>query len=327
MEHLQEDFKPLMFFKGPNAQTILGSMTSFYRAPKSRRVYVTLPDKDRISLEICCPKNWRSHDPTMVFVHGLCGSHKSNYLQRLSKKFYKKGIQSIRVNLRGSGSSRGHARYVYHSGSSEEIHFALNEIKEMFPNSPITLMGFSLGGNIVLKLVAELGEAAKKLFANVIAVCPPIDLKNSVQLIGMPHNQMYERYFIRLLRQEVHYRHKNFNLPEVNLPSNMSVFEFDEYYIAPQIGFKSALEYYEASSAVFMLDKITVPTQILFAKDDPIIDASVVDNLNLPEQVQVVVTTHGGHLGFLSNPFSKTGFRWLDYILLKWADKFNPRKS
>ena len=327
MEPLQEDFKPLMFFKGPHAQTILGSLTSFSKAPKAERVYVTLPDKDRLTFEICCPKNWKSSDPTIVFVHGLCGSHKSNYLQRLTNKFNKKGVQSIRINLRGSGSAKGCAKYVYHSGSSEDIHYALNEIKERFPKSPITLAGFSLGGNIVLKLAAELGSAAKKLFSNVIAVCPPIDLKNSVQLISMPRNKMYERYFIRLLRQEVHYRHKAFSLPEISLPKNMSVFEFDEYYIAPQIGFKSALDYYEACSSIKKLNKILVPTQILFAEDDPIIDCSIIDNEDLPKHIQIVKTKHGGHLGFLSTPFSKTGFRWLDYILLKWVEKFNSKAS
>ncbi|MCH9631590.1 MAG: 2-succinyl-6-hydroxy-2,4-cyclohexadiene-1-carboxylate synthase [Chlamydiia bacterium] len=327
MDPLQEDFTPLMFFKGCHAQTIIGSMSMFYKAPNSERVFVTLPDNDQFTLEVCTPKNWRSGDPTMVFIHGLCGSHRSNYLQRLAKKFYKKGMQSIRVNLRGCGSAKGYSRYVYHSGSSDDVHFALNEIKERYPDSPITLMGFSLGGNIVLKLVGELGEAAQDLLANVIAVCPPLDLRNTSQLISMPHNKMYEKYFIRLLREDVHYRHTHFDLPEIHLPTDMTVFEFDEYYIAPQIGYKSALEYYDACSAVKILDKIKVPTQILFAEDDPIIDSSVVNREALPNHVQVVVTSHGGHLGFLSNPFSKTGFRWLDYILLKWVDIFNPRQS
>lgn len=146
-------------------------------------------------------------------------------------------------------------------------------------------------------------------------------------MISAPKNQMYERYFIRLLRQDVHYRHKSFNLPEVKLPKNMTVFEFDEYYVAPQIGYKSALEYYEACSSKKILHQIKVPTQILFAKDDPIIDCNVAEIENLPGHIQVIKTSFGGHLGFLGRPLSEEGFRFMDYALLKWVEMFNQKET
>jgi len=322
----EEDFKPLPFFSGCHSQTILGSLTSFAMAPASIREYVVLPDRDCLTMEVCTPSGWRDYDPTIVLLHGLCGSHKSNYLQRLVKKFYKKGIRTIRLNLRGCGSGRGLSKFLYHCGSSEDVVIALKEMKKKSPYSPITLIGFSLGGNIVLKLAGELGEAAKELLHQVIAVSPPADLKSSVQMIRQPKNQMYERYFIRLLRADVHYRHHRFGLPKVYIPLNMTVFEFDEYYMAPQNGYKSALEYYEACSSKTVLSKIVIPCQILFAKDDPIINSDTIKGELLPTSVCVIKTTHGGHLGFLASPFSKTGARWMDYFLLKWVDKINPRK-
>lgn len=322
-----EEFNPLFFFSGCHSQTILGSLTSFHKAPQSARDYIKLPDGDCLTMEVCSPPSWRDYDPTVVLLHGLCGSHKSNYLQRLVKKFYKKGIRTIRLNLRGCGSGRGLSRFLYHCGSSDDVVIALKEIKKKAPYSPITLVGFSLGGNIVLKLAGELGEAAKDLLTQVISISPPADLKSSVQMIGQPKNHMYEKYFIRLLRSDVHYRHERFNLPKVNLPLNMTVFEFDEYYMAPQNGYNSALEYYQACSAKTVLNKIVIPCQILFAKDDPIINSDGIVQELLPKNIHLVKTDHGGHLGFLSNFLNKTGFRWMDHFILKWVDKINPKQS
>ena len=319
------DFKPLAFFSGCHAQTILGSLTCFAKAPSSKTEYITLPDLDHLAIETCTPKNWRPTDPTVVLLHGLCGSHNSNYLQRLCKKFYSQGVQTVRVNLRGCGSGRGLARYFYHCGSSDDLLACIKYVKRKNPESLISLVGFSLGGNIALKLAGELAESGKELICQVIAVNAPCDLKGCVQRIRRPSNQMYERYFINLLRADVHYRHERFGLPKVNLPSTMSIFEFDEYYIAPQMGYKSALEYYESCSSMRLIPSIGVPCQILFAGDDPIIETSCLDHLLLPEHIKVVKTTHGGHLGFLSSPFSPTGARWMDHFLISWINKINPR--
>lgn len=319
-----KEFKPLFFFSGCHAQTILGSLTSFHKAPKSTCHFVVLPDNDCLTMEICTPKKWRVTDPTVVLLHGLCGSHKSNYLQRLAKKFYKQGIRSVRLNLRGCGSGRGYSRFLYHCGSGDDVIYALKELKKNSPESKITLIGFSLGGNIALKLAGDLGGAGKDLLAQVIAINPPADLKSSVSLIGQSKNQMYEKYFIRLLREDVYYRHHRFGLPKVNIPSNMSIFEFDEYYVAPQIGYKSAFEYYENCSAKSVIEKIAVPCQILFAEDDPIIHSDIFQEMKLPSNIEVIKTQKGGHLGFIANPFSKTGVRWMDFFLFQWVEKINP---
>ena len=319
-----KEFKPLLFFSGCHVQTILGSLTNFHKAPKSKCHFVVLPDHDCLTMEICTPKDWKKSDPTVVLLHGLCGSHKSNYLQRLAKRFYKRGIRSVRLNLRGCGSGRGYSRFLYHCGSGDDVIYALKELKNNWPDSNITLMGFSLGGNIALKLAGDLGVAAKELVVQVIAINPPADLKASVGLIGQSKNQLYEKYFIRLLREDVHYRHHRFGLPPVNIPSNMSIFEFDEYYVAPQTGYKSAFEYYENCSAKNVIEKIVVPCQILFAEDDPIIHSDIFQEIELPPNIEVMKTKKGGHLGFIANPFTRTGVRWMDFLLIQWVDKINP---
>ncbi len=326
-EDLSDDFRPFFLFAGGHFQTIFGSLLSFEFPIRSDTDFIYLPDNDVMAVETVAPKSWINTDPTVIFIHGLCGSHKSNYLIRATKKFKKRGYQVIRVNLRGCGSGKGLAKNAYHGGSSEDVLHVLKSLKKKYPESPFSLIGFSLGGNIALKLVGELEDKAKELIKHVVAISPPADLHESIKRLRYPENQFYERYFIKLLREEIYYRHKKFNLPQINFPEDMSLIEFDEYYLAPKIGYQCALEYYTECSSKKHIHKIKVPCQILFAEDDPIIKADVFDNEKLPENVVVKKTCHGGHLGYLSSPFSKTGPRWLDQLLMKWVESNNGKPS
>ena len=132
--------------------------------PKSQQKLVRLPDGDRISLEITTPKKWIPSDLTVVFVHGLCGSHKSPNLVRMAKKLRPLGIRSVRYNMRGSGSGKGLAKYSNHSGRTEDLFESLKALKLEHPHSPMVLVGFSLGGNMVLKLAGELGSSGSLFF-------------------------------------------------------------------------------------------------------------------------------------------------------------------
>lgn len=323
----QSDFEPLFLMSSGHIQTIFGSLFNLQLPLYSQTELVKLSDGDHMSIEMSTPKHWKKTNPTIVMVHGLCGSHKSNYLIRLARKFKNKSYRVARVNLRGSGSSRGFAKAAYHCGSSEDLYVTIKYIKEKAPESPLILIGFSLGGNIVLKLAGELGDKAKGILEKIIAVSPPADLKECVKMINHPDNQFYERYFIKLLRSEIHYRHTKFKLPKIFLPATMTLFEFDEYYMAPRIGYKSALEYYEACSAKKFVQDISIPCKILFSKDDPIIDHTVLEDESLPSHVTVVKTNHGGHLGYLSNPIKKKVFRWMDKILMDWVEGYFKEKN
>ncbi len=313
------NFKPLI--KSSYYQTVIGSAIDFEPELKSKRHLVTLRDGDVISLEISTPMNWKECDWTVLMIHGLCGSHKSHYMKRIARKLYKKGIQAIRVNLRGCGSGKGLAKGIYHSGSSDDIFQVLENIKNLFPNSPKLLMGVSLGANISLKLAGELGSEADKYLKGVFAISPPAELLSSARLFTLPENQLYARYFLKLLVKEVNFRHKHFNLAPHNLPENVTLNDFDEIYTAPFIKFSSAFEYYYYSSSKRVVSKIQLPTKILFANDDPIIKACVLDDISLPKNVSIYKTEHGGHIGFVGLNIFKE-FRWMDKILTDWIFDF-----
>lgn len=312
-------FEPFPMFQDPHYQTILNSLFNFFFEPTSEKKQVCLPGGDRLSLEVTTPKDWKEDGLTVLLVHGLCGSHKSPNLVRMVNRLEPMGIRTVRFNMRGCGSGKGLAREIYHSGRSEDVFEAIKALKKEYPASPIVVIGFSLGGNIVLKMAGELGSLADPWIQGVISVSPPVDLYSSVLMLGDEMNSMYERYFYRILRAEVYYRHRKFkDLGPVSLPKNLKLHEFDQLYVAPQCGFESVSEYYSRCSAVNYISDIAVPTKILMAQDDPIVSSYSLDDLPLPEVVDLFKTKKGGHMGYLGDPRHEKGVRWLDALLVDW---------
>lgn len=312
-------FKPFPLISGRHGQTIIGCFLNLYRDPKSLTHYCLLPDQDIVTYEVSTPPDWNEKRPTVVMVHGLCGSHKSVYLVRLSRKLYDRGIRSIRINMRGCGSGKGLARYSYHSKTSDDIYQILKQIKKNHPQSPLNLIGFSMGGNAVLKVAGEVSKRGEELIDQVIGVSPPVHLATSSRLLSHPQNRIYERYFIKLLIDDIRYRQKLFSdLPQIKLHYDLRLFELDELYTAPHIGHSSAFEYYHYASSRPLIPHIEIPCKILYSLDDPIIDPTALDDLALSDKATVYKTENGGHMGFLGTPGFSGGFRWMDSVLFKW---------
>jgi hypothetical protein len=320
-------FDPSPFFNNTHLQTIFGCCLQLCLPPSSKTTYVALPDRDVLAMEISTPKSWKSTDPTVVMVHGLCGSHRSSNLVRMAKKLTQKGVRAVRVNLRGCGSGKGLSRHIYHGGQSADVLESLKVLKGQFPSSPITLIGFSLGGNIVLRLAGELLSDASKYFQKVIAVNPPVDLYSSILLLDHPDNAIYQRYFLKNMKDDVLYRHRKFpDLPKFEWPKNLTCLEFDRIYSAPHFGFSNVLDYYDKSSCKYLIPLIRIPAKILWSKDDPIIRRQTFEGWDLPENIQVFVTQKGGHMGYLGRTGKYKKFYWLDYLLLDWIEE-NPEHS
>ena len=319
-------FRPLPLLANAHLQTIVAARLYLPIEPPSVIRIIPLPDGDHIALEVATPAAWQPAQPTVVMVHGLCGCHRSPYMMRIAYKLWRRGLRAVRLNLRGCGSGAGLARLPYHSGRSADVWCVLQALHRDTPQSPTTVLGFSLGGNIVLKMAAELGAMATPYAEQVIAVCPPADLAACSRLLSQPANHLYEQRFMRQLRTAVHELQRHFpDLPQVTLPPQLSLHEFDNIFTAPRCGFQDAADYYARCSAAPLAPRITLPCRILFANDDPFIDATAFATVDLPSNVQVMHTRHGGHLGFLGWPGSAGGYRWLDTTLLGWIAAIDRR--
>ena len=316
------DFRPHPLFPTGHLQTLAGVLLP---APSARETatlhHVALEDGDQIVLHDDRPGMWQPGDRTALLIHGLAGCHDSPYMRRIAHKLNQRGVRSFRMDLRGCGAGVGLARLPYHSGRSADAAAALRIIAELCPGAPTTLIGFSLGGNITLKLLGEAPRAVPAALERAIAVCPPVDLLYCVQSLARGVNRLYDRHFARLLRQQI--EENCLKVPDApglerGRPPR-GVFEFDEAFTAPVCGFGTAANYYRLCSSAQFIPEIRVPTLILAAADDPLVPGPTFASLQLPKAVELRLTRSGGHLGFIGRKNGDPDRRWMDWRIVEWA--------
>jgi predicted alpha/beta-fold hydrolase len=321
------DFRPLPFLANPHVQTVLSALWNGPPPPVAdREQHVALPDGDRLVLHDRVPPRWRPGDRIALLVHGLGGSHRSGYMGRFAELLLPHGFRVVRLDLRGVGRGEALARRTYHGGCSDDVRAAAEALHRLSPESPLALIGLSLGGNIALKLA---GEAADKPLPNlerVAAVSPPIDLTRCAALLALPRNRFYETHYLRALVAQVRRHGRRFpDLPLVRFPRRLTMRLFDDLCTAPRCGFADALDYYRRASALPVIPRIRVPAFILTARDDQFIDVAPFEALGAPPHVEVQVTERGGHLGFLGRDGSG-GVRWAERRVVEWVLRGPPQR-
>ncbi|MGE3319299.1 MAG: YheT family hydrolase [Candidatus Berkiella sp.] len=289
---------------------------------------VPLPDGDKLVVIENRPATWQRGDRIVLMLHGLTGSARSKYLLRIADKLTKAGYLVMRMNLRGCGQGVGLARHLYHSGRSEDSRAAILWIKQHFPDSPVTLIGFSLGANIALKMAGEDGAKPSGNMDSVIAVSPPLDLEASVKLLIHKKNRLFNDFFVKCLMRDIEVLHQKFpDLEMPTFPSSLNVYQFDDIYTAPRSGFLNAKDYYTQSSSKHFIDNITVPTFILYAKDDPVIARRTFLHLPHKENFDILITARGGHVGWMGQTDEFARYRWMDKAVVNWVKTLNPPKG
>lgn len=313
------DFRPLPLLRNPHVQTVLGTCLrgpAFTHEITEHRLL--LPDGDQLLLYDSLPAGWRHGGPIALLLHGLGGSHASFHLQRMARHLLPLGFRVVRLDLRGCGKGAPLARRFYHAGLSTDIREVALEIGRWSPTSPLTLIGFSLGGNLALKMAGELRDSPAPNLVRVAALAPPIDLVGSAGLLAKPSNRLYDRHFVRELISLARKRQEYFpDSPPMNLPRRMTMRRFDELYVAPRSGFADAMDYYRRASAFPYVARIPVPTLVLTARDDPFINVDAFERLVVPDHIEVRILKHGGHLGFLGWD-GAGGIRWAERRIVDW---------
>lgn len=315
-----ENFRPHFLFQGPHGQTIASTYwpgkSDFSVDAKLHRL--DLSDGDVLMPVVDTPPPWKGGDRIFLMVHGLTGCYRSTYLIRIGELIYNLGFKVIRLNLRNAGPSVGLSKRIYHCGVSQDLREVIQWITAQYPQSPITVIGFSLGGNVTLKM---LGEDQQNITGNVdsaIAVSPPVNLSAGAKKLRKRENLIYNWFFTRRLKKdilEIHSSHPD--LSPIFLPRNIDLVDFDNIYTAPQNGFKDAEDYYTKVASLPLLKAIRCRTLILGSMDDPVVELSDLMDIE-SDFLEILLTQKGGHVAFIDQKF---GLSWMDQIILRWINK------
>lgn len=313
-------FEPHPWFRGGHAQTIVGRYLPGPRVRLPATYHeVDAGEGDRLVLLDSTPQGWRPGHPSALLVHGLGGCARSPYVRRVAARLVGIGVRIVRMNLRGAGSGFGAARGIYHAGRTEDLRRAGEWLARRAPSSPIALVGFSLGANLVLKLAAEAARQPLDGLDCVLAANPPLDLAACCRHIQRPENRLYDRNFVRLLHREVARLHAAFpDLGPIHLAGATTLYDFDDRYTARRNGFAGAADYYARSSAGPLVPQIEVPGLVVHAADDPFIPVEPFHRIRFPAQLALELNSHGGHLGYFSRKPWGGDRRWLDARLAAW---------
>jgi len=257
-------------------------------------------------IHVLCHCHWQT-DPrpalTVIVVHGLEGSTESKYMLGVAEKGFATGMNVVRMNQRTCGGTDHLAPTLYHSGRSGDVMAVAKALIENDGISRFALCGFSMGGNIVLKTAGEWGAKGPREFCAVAAVCPAMDLASSADTLHRTVNRLYEQYFLWKLKARMRNKARCFpgRYDLSRLRGLKSLRDFDDKVTAFYCGFNGASDYYARAAAANVVDKIAIPTYILYARNDPFIRV-------LPEtrrkveanpNIEFVETEDGGHCSFL----------------------------
>ena len=280
---------------------------------------------DRV--QIRCDCHWqpdRRKAITAVLVHGLEGSSSSQYIVGTANKAWIAGMNVVRMNVRGCGGTEALGASLYHSGLSSDVGEIVRALISADALPRLAIAGFSMGGNMVLKLAGEWGSDAPAQVKAVAAVSPGMDLSASADALHLPANRIYEFRFLlslwRSMRRKAGLFPEQYKKPP--LRCLRSIRDFDDVITAPAFGFQGAEDYYTRASATALVGRIAVPTLVIHASDDPFVRLlpSTSAALRANPKMTFLETAHGGHCGFLAEPNGYDG-RWAERQIIDFFSR------
>jgi len=322
-----KDFKPHPLLRNRHLMTIAGALW--------RRRFPRLPASDARLFEVEAgtqlrgDAHWQAEPrrhPTLVLLHGLEGSSESGYMLGTAEKAYAAGFNVLRLNQRNCGGTERLTPTLYHSGRSADFRAVVLELIERDRLPEIFVAGFSMGGNLLLKMAGEFGVSAPNELRGIVAIAPALDLAACCAALSEPGNFIYNRHFVKQLKRRM--RHKAKIFPEIysanglmaDLARVRNVRDFDEWITARFCGFEGADDYYARSSAMHFLEQIRRPTLILTAQDDPFVPYWTFDRPALRENpnIQLAATSHGGHCAYVSHESGAERF-WAEARIVEFC--------
>ena len=311
-------FRPAWWLPGPHLQTLWPTL--FRRRPRISfyRERLELPDGDFVDLD------WTedSDGPLALVFHGLEGSSRSHYAGGMVHSLQSSGFQAVVMHFRGCSGVPNRLPRSYHAGDTTDMRFVVERIKARFPEKPLLGVGYSLGGNALLKWLGESGEDNPLSCA--VAVSVPFDLAVAADRLERDISQIYQRYILKNLKRSLRRKLSMDGLPvnESQLRKLKTLRQFDDAVTAPLHGFTDVHEYYSYASCHQYLRGITRATLILHARDDPFMFADAIpDRHALADTVTLELSDQGGHVGFVSGWSPGRAHYWLEARITQWLNR------
>jgi predicted alpha/beta-fold hydrolase len=300
-----------------------GNPRYFPRLPPPVRRYFDVDHDARVVADC----HWQAEPwarPTIIALHGLNGSSDAHYMRGIAAKAFARGMNVVRLNQRNCGDTEHLSAGLFHSGLTADAAHVIAELVAVDGLRAIAVAGYSLGGNLALKLAAEYGDAPPGALIGVAAVSPIIEIGECVKALEQPGNRLYQWNFVKDLKRRMRRKGRfwpgRFDL--CKLRQIGTVREFDEAYTAPYFGFAGAEDYYHRASAMRIVERIRVPALVITADDDPFVPSQPFHDAKLTGNpcVRVAVCAHGGHCGFVGPASAEDDGYWAENQIVDFVE-------
>ena len=316
MPLIETDYTPPFLSKNRHFNTIYSSLFRRIKHIPFKRKRIETSDNDFLDVDLIDSGSKK----IVILCHGLEGSSNSKYILATAKLLSKHGYSIAAMNYRFCSGEINRQLITYHSGKTDDLHTVINYV---LPNyDAIYLVGFSLGGNLILKYNGDgLFPLSSKIKASV-AISVPIDLKDSSISLQKRENKLYNWRFLRTLSKKMYLKHNQFpkelDINPLKMIKNLT--DFDEYFTSKINGFKNAQDYYSKASSKQFICNISRPTLLINAKDDPFLSQSCfpINEAKNSLNFYLMIPKYGGHVGFIS----KGDFYWSENQILKFIDRY-----
>jgi predicted alpha/beta-fold hydrolase len=323
---MSDSFVPLPTLRGGHRMTLYswGNPRYFPRLPPPTMRYFDV-DRDARVLAHC---HWQSEPwarPALLVLHGLNASSDAHYMRGIASKAFAQGMSVVRLNQRNCGDTEHLSAGLFHSGLTSDARRVIDELTSVDGLTVIGVAGYSLGGNLALKLAGEYGDQPPAVVRAIVAVSPILEIGECVAALERPENVLYQWNFVRDLKSRMRRKERVrpgfFDLAP--LRRIRTVREFDAAYTAPHFGFKDADDYYYRASAMRVIDRVRVPTLIISAEDDPFVPSEAFRNHKLTTNpcITLLLCKHGGHCGFVGPRSGEDDGYWAENQIVKFVSR------
>ena len=323
----RSSFEPAWWLRSPHLQTLWPALFRRSRRPPGTRERLSTPDGDFVDLD------WsgEASSPIVILLHGLSGSSRSRYIAGMQTALCKRGFRTVALNFRGCSGQPNQTARCYHSGDTGDLDHLYRQIKHRHPQTPLAAVGYSLGGNVLLKWLGEQGKGVG-LFA-AAAVSVPLQLHLCADRMDRGFSRLYRNQLLRELKHYVRHKHDHLrqegNTKEAgklerlgDLAGIRSFWEYDDRVVAPLYAFRDVHDYYQQASSRQFLRSIHTPTLIIHSTDDPFMTPAVIPRDDeLSPFVHLEITPAGGHVGFVSGPVPGRPRYWLEQRIPEFLDE------